>query len=500
MRTWTITNHVDQTGGATDQTNDLIPTPLMYSAIGDAPWVTSATHSVGAISRMDIDPMFGTDFNAVNISAKDKVQVRISPGSLPMGESLRLLKVIAQTPIDGGSPFYDTSVVELSQADTHILEAPLVDQMEASAVLQNISIVPTEGMVDVIGDVVKSIIPGSYVKHFVTPKKTAELPQDYVILNAVGVTASDISPGVHQVVTWGPEGEAVPNEPLKRRVKRDTIGRTKVQLITTQNGAIVAQTSVWVVWAPVTLASKSADVFLIDEVLSGTRATKTASFWDFEATIQPASIIVKTDEIPDLTGPPLIPEKPPESTIGNHAIDNLGFVDPKSKWDISRCWRAKTIATTVTAADCLFPDGSIIGGDYPTPVAGKIHATTPNPAADHFPMNLLEGNDYTSREQKPYDDTLGKLVDDDAPGTFVKTSAGAVGNTLEVRYQFGAFTRLQIGKKWYRISDRKAWRYHGKLKKVNEQTVNVDHNNDGDKLDKVWINNSTISDATNAGF
>jgi hypothetical protein len=375
---------------------------------------------------------------------------------------------------------------------------------ETTKRLLPVDIEPDANMAGVVGDVVKSLKSGSAVKHFVTPKKTDELNEEHVILKATGITAEQITPGhANQVVEWDPTvGEAVPGEPLKWRVKRDTATRHAVKIKAKQGGAVVSQMNVWVVWAPITVANNQGHGVAVDIQTASGKGSRSGTNWDFEALVQPASIIIKTDDIPDLTGAPVNPERPPESTIGNHALDAQGFTDPKSRWDLSRCWRAKTIAPTVTAADCDIPAGSIIGGDYPTPAGGKLHATTPNAAADHFPSNKLEGNDYRSRSQDPYSGgaTPGKLVDDDAPRHFVKTAAGAVGDNVEVRYQFGAFSRLQIGTKWYRISDRKPWRFLAKYRKANEQADGKDYNGDGDQQDDVWIDAGTTSDATNGGF
>jgi hypothetical protein len=85
-------------------------------------------------------------------------------------------------------------------------------------------IIPDSNMAGVIGDVVESAKPDSTVKHFVTPKKSTELDQEYVILKVTGISADQITPGhANQIVEWE-GGEAVPSQPLKRRVKRDATG------------------------------------------------------------------------------------------------------------------------------------------------------------------------------------------------------------------------------------------------------------------------------------
>jgi hypothetical protein len=94
-----------------------------------------------------------------------------------------------------------------------------------------VDIEPDSNMVGVLGDVVKSAKAGSTVKHFVTPKKSTELSQDYVELKAVGVTAQQITPGhANQIVEWDTAaGEAVRGEPLKWRVKRDAANKQEVK-------------------------------------------------------------------------------------------------------------------------------------------------------------------------------------------------------------------------------------------------------------------------------
>lgn len=46
------------------------------------------------------------------------------------------------------------------------------------------------------------------------------------------------------------------------------------------------------------------------------------------------------------------------------------------------------------------------------------------------------------------------------------TYSPPLGSEIELRAQFREFCRLEIGKKWYLISDQKPWRLHGKLKKI----------------------------------
>lgn len=67
---------------------------------------------------------------------------------------------------------------------------------------ETIGIVPDFGMVGSLGDQIPSKNPGSTQKHFVTPKRTSELPQEYVVLRAFGVTREQMTPGPNQEYFW----------------------------------------------------------------------------------------------------------------------------------------------------------------------------------------------------------------------------------------------------------------------------------------------------------
>ena len=41
---------------------------------------------------------------------------------------------------------------------------------------------------------------------------------------------------------------------------------------------------------------------------------------------------------------------------------------------------------------------------------------------------------------------------------------------------------------------------HGKLKKASESADDQDYNGDGDKIDMLWIDDGSVSDATNNGW
>ena len=79
----------------------------------------------------------------------------------------------------------------------------------------------------------------------------------------------------------------------------------------------------------------------------------------------------------------------------------------------------------------------------------------------------------------------GILKSADGP-TFpvVRDAGGHQGDTIEWRFQFGEFLRLQIGNKWFRVSNFVDWRYHAKMM----------HNG------QTWQENGSVTDLTNNGW
>jgi len=446
----------------------------------------------------------------------EEARAWIRSTSTPNIRKYRLLKVTKSTSIPlntGTEPAQETSTIsgvdvetftiaggaELSDAKDFLPEVPYVQGTKQRTLisLKDVRIKPAEGMAGVVGDMVASNQDNDPELHFVSPKKTDEIPNDYVILEATGLIPEDITDGLDRLVAWSGDGESVPDKPLQWRVKRDQAKKNVVSLKTLgQFGAKeVAKVNVWVVWAQITKIKEGRDT-LVD--LDG--KTRVVTDWKFKASIFPTDIYMATQDIPDLSG---LPGKAvPEVDIGNHALDGMPFVNAKSKWDLARRWRARSWSGNLTALDCgLFPH-TIIGGDYPTGLQSKIHRTTLEAGPDHYPTDPVEGNDSTPANQDPYfpGGTPGFLLDEDGPREMVKTNAGAVGDVFESKWHFGEFARLDIGAKWYRISDYSLWRLHSKLKKVSEVADDQDYNGDGDKIDSVWIDDGSTSEGDNQGF
>jgi hypothetical protein len=319
----------------------------------------------------------------------------------------------------------------------------------------------------VVGDVVKSAKPGSTVEHFVTPKKSDDLNQEYVVLKALGVTADQITDGnANQIVQWD-GGEAVPGEPLKRRVKRDATGKTEVKIKTKQGGAVVKQMDVWVIHAKV-IHNKTVSADTGIEAASGgfTRIKTDRNQVLFE--IEPKEIcegLATGAEIPDLSGnsdttPPGV------MTLAPGAGSQL-------KWDVSqrvrivvRDYVPSLIATdyrgdpniagpALTAKAASFPATRVELVTYPTIAVESNDDVGPrDDREDNDPYSASNGTGMPTM----FKPAIGQLVTEDKPTVpAIKDSAGSWGQDIDWRNQFDTFVRVEIGTgtsaKWYRISD-----------------------------------------------
>ncbi len=198
-------------------------------------------------------------------------------------------------------------------------------------------------MAGVVGDVVKPVSVTSKIRHFVTPRKTGQLNQEYVILKAENINAEDITENnPKQIFVWD-GGEEVPGKPLQRRVKRDAAGRTIVRIKAKQGGMVAAEMQVWVVWCEVTATPGNA-VFnpvsggAVYEVKDDLNGNPPETGWRFIFKIQPPAIV----EMANLDRPYLdraAPTPLPVPGAGKpYTIKpSLGAGDSAQwRWDVSR--------------------------------------------------------------------------------------------------------------------------------------------------------------------
>jgi hypothetical protein len=342
--------------------------------------------------------------------------------------------------------------------------------VDGSYRLLSLEIGPDAGMVGVVGDMVPSNKGLGGEKHFVTPKKTAQIDNAYVIFAATGVSSAVFQ----KLFEWGPEGEAVPGEPLKRKVNRAVAGKTAITVKTKGASQEVAKLNVWVVWASTSLVNLPAAAFfsttgitLVDGTTAD-RVTFIASTGSdekvtFEFKIEPATMFDLTSDVPGLTGAPI--SNTPGGTNPLKPQESLATGGASAKWDNSRA-----IQITITNPNIprgKYPQSSLLP-DNPTILASQPS----NGVVLAFPTDDVTGNDdslgtglggdpYTiSPEDTPdwLEHGVGCMRSDDRPSSSISNYL-TNGEVYEELDEFREFLRLNIGMKWYRASDFKYWEF-----------------------------------------
>jgi hypothetical protein len=307
---------------------------------------------------------------------------------------------------------------------------------------------------------VKSAKPGSTVEHFVTPKKTTELNQEYVELKAVGVDTATFT----QLLEW--EGGEAGSTADKRKVKRDVAGKTEVKIKTKLGGAVAAQMNVWVVWSNGNATQQGVGSFTRqpDTTIDGTTTHSAVwamptTYWKFKFAITPAEII-SDQERPDLSGAKQT--SPPGGNSPFTGKPLSGGAD--KKWDVSRRIKIRILNPN------LKPKSKFSSG-FGTIYDGQPQADS---IAVDFPADPVVGNDDSGfsadEENDPYSAATGTLAHGkgevtslDLPTLWTPEAGSADTHTLEQQVLFGEFLRLEVGSKWYRASDYFDWKTVAKL-------------------------------------
>lgn len=349
--------------------------------------------------------------------------------------------------------YEEADILDIMDTGLAIAKTRRSGQARRLSLLFPIDLVPDDNVAGVIGDMVKSIVPGSSIKHFITPKSDSPLvgppepiDQDYVVLTSIGVTAEQITPGhANQIVEWS-GGEAVPNEPLQRRVKRDIAAMTEVAIKEKHGGAAIVQMKVWVTWADLTLEDDTPKMMpQSDTVISLTLRGKVS----YRYTCHPNEMFDLAQDIPNLNLPPDPPVPggnhpwPPHESLANGA---------SIRYDATRQVRVILSSSDQVVLDFEREDGC---SDVPD-----------------FPDDISIGNDDPSMggELMPYQSdvgTQGRMTSIDLPVFSLQHVRGLPDSTFSMHAQFRQYARVQIAGKWYRCSDLKLSDLVLKFKKTN---------------------------------
>ncbi len=315
------------------------------------------------------------------------------------------------------------------------------------------------------GDQIPSNLGATGQKHYVSPKKSVEIPDEFVVLKTKGIDKELFE----QALEWD-GGEAHPDDPLKRRVKRDATGKTAVKLKTKDGGQEVDLMNVWVVWSDVVVQNGNG----VYEVGDGWSQYKTPlteqDGWLFKFQIRPGTIITDQDR-PALDGEK---QKPVPGKGKAHLLTAAMDGDSAQyKWDSSR-----QVKVTIRNPD-LISKQLLDLHDSDTFWVNQPKALD---VVEDYPVTAYEGNDDTlipDEHSIPYvvsnavalKHQIGEIACHDAPNIVFLDDWGQNNYTLEVDYEFREFARIELwdgnrnaGQYWFKISDYSEWNFKAKSK------------------------------------
>ncbi len=334
-----------------------------------------------------------------------------------------------------------------------------------------------------IGDMVRGVYDDeNFPKHFVSPVQGYNNDEhwrsekfDYVVMEAC--------------IRWGDcekpqfRWRDVPSNVTTRGtfafVPRKNPGKYVLTAELVRGNEIVSDDTVivWIVEAEIRSKDIKKGWFLSQNSITHKFYTVVYANINFEHIIKPSSIL-NDFAIPDLFGKNNIS---PPSIGGDEDVKNSGKNmngGVNRKWDNSRQAREK-----LTGDLDYLPIETFSFFTFNKDLWGDFVDWPPS-----FPA--AQGNDdnaSTEEMNNPY--INGMLKGHDRPMRsipLIENSGWVYQPRIELKLHFREFTRLEIGKKWYRISPYFLWRTHFTLILKNELLSNKDWNKDGDKRDLVW--------------
>lgn len=359
-----------------------------------------------------------------------------------------------------------------------------------------VQLVPDDGMEGVVGG---TIISNKYEgdKHFVSPKQSTEITNEYVVLKATGISEDDFANNYE----WG-GGEAVPEKPLKRRIKRGSADKNEITIKAKGSGTVIRKLIVWIVWVTGAKVGETPIATNVKDVATETPAGNPPKYfgpgieisgrYNFKFTITPASIITDPDH-PDFDVPNTYEKKTIDPPGGD--LKHLFGGDLKKganyKWDVSRRVKVKVLNPHLYKPGDLWSllNGGTLWDNQPK--AENEPATYPGDARvgnDDHSVTDERNNPYVAASDASKDENkthaIGEIASTDAPTLLMRNTTGVDGEKFEIRFHFGEFVRLLIGNKWYRCSDWLDWRIHFKIKRQNGS----------------WVDDASVMAVNNIGY
>lgn len=350
---------------------------------------------------------------------------------------------------------------------THLHSENVNKASYLTAYLNPVGIAPDVNQSGITGAQIVSNKGDTGEKHYVSPKKTAEIPDDFVVLKATGMEPNIFT----QELEWE-GGEAHPTDVMKRRVKRDAAEKIVVKIKAKQGGDEASKMNVWIVWSENVAIPAVGYDFLgagnPTDRWSYSSSPRREDFWRFRFTIQPSEIITGLDR-PKLDGQNIT--KPPGHATLHHGLTQYPADHASLKWDTSRQLEV-TVVNPNLIPKVKFPN---------LPEYANQPKAVDIPIA--FPTDAVQGNDdpggtgFLDEDSNPYvayevqtnpnlSHGIGQISCSDRPEFPFLNSTGVQGATLAHLANFKEFARLNLtsseqnavdGQGWFRISDYALW-------------------------------------------
>ena len=286
---------------------------------------------------------------------------------------------------------------------------------------------------------------------------------------AQGLSAADFQTGPNgEPAKYSWSGGEAGASADQRIVSRANADRESVKITSASGGGV--EMIVWVVWADgsPTQVGNAGFVRVPDATtIEGTPSScavwgvDSTHPWKFKFTIQPDTIITAAER-PDLRG--ANKSAPPG---GKHIITGGSAANGvNSKWDVSR-WMSLAIKNPGT-----IPRGKFCSG------WGKMYNAQAKELDEPLkkPSKEAEGNDDSDiidEDNNPYSAAaglvahgVGEIASYDYPSYWTSDVGGAENGTIEHKALFNEFARLEIAKRWFRISDDVKWRLIQRVRKT----------------------------------
>jgi hypothetical protein len=347
------------------------------------------------------------------------------------------------------------------------------------------NIVPDDGEPGVTGDQIPSINGDEGEKHYVSPKKSAEIPNPHVVLIAENLTEEDFDANLEW--EWEPMANASvdPENSTRIWVKRDAPGKTVVRLKKQEDDEVVDTMNVWVVWCEITAHPGTSEYLYLTQggeyIASRAGIAKLPAsvddpekYWRFSFRILPPSIIT-AEEKPDLEGERESPVPSEGNEDGEGEVYHVIYINAfagsaQNKWDVSRAMQVTldnpNLITKATLESGGEGYGNVFINQDPPKATDMVVA---------FPTDPVMGNDDVANlgdeDTNPYDPSnhpvlehpVGEITSMDAPKLDFHKLWGTSGREFGQRAKFREFARVELwdeerkGATWFRISDYHGW-------------------------------------------